>query len=237
MNLPARTISLSMLLSVSVALLVLLNIVEAQNGSSRLVEIFPPDSHPYNLTYGEWSAKWWQWGISIPLDKSPFDDPTGERCGTSQNDSNMWFLAGTYGGDAVRTCEIPAGRAVIFSPITVRCDFIVDKVSKTEADLRKCAKDDQDTVNVLNVSIDGKPVDNLKLFRMQSPLFDVTFPANNVAGVPPGTTQAVSDGWFIILKPMPIGQHQIRSYGASIDPTGSGKINFATSFTFKINVK
>lgn len=218
-------------------LLILFTSAEAQNVSSKSAEIFSPDSHPYNLTYGDWSAKWWQWAESIPLDKSPFDDPTGHRCGTSQNDSNVWFLAGTLGGDAVRTCEIPAGKAVMFTVINVQCNFFVDKVSKNEADLRKCAKDDQDTVNVLNATVDGKVVENIDQFRTQSPLFNLTFPPNNVAGVAPGTTQAISDGWFIILKPLPSGQHQIRSYGASIDPTGSGKVNFATSTIFNIIAK
>ena len=27
---------------------------------------FSANSKPYNLTYGEWTARWWQWGYSIP---------------------------------------------------------------------------------------------------------------------------------------------------------------------------
>lgn len=33
--------------------------------------IFERDSHPYNLTYANWTEKWWQWAYSIPLDKNP----------------------------------------------------------------------------------------------------------------------------------------------------------------------
>ena len=233
-----RTESISLLSILCFLLLsILLYTVNAQIDSSTQVEIFAPESRPYNLTYGEWTAKWWQWAVSIPLDKSPFDDPTGERCGISQQDPNIWFLAGTSGGDAVRTCQIPAGKAVMFTVINVRCDYLVDKVSKTESDLRNCAKDDQDTVNVVNATIDGRAINNLNSFRFQSPLFDIILPPNNIAGVPQGSTQAVSDGWFVILKPLPVGEHQIKSYGAIIDPTGSGKINFATSTTFNIIVK
>lgn len=236
MNSRTGSISLSFVLCLLI-LSILFWRVNAQIDLSTQVEIFAPESRPYNLTYSEWTAKWWQWAVSIPSDKSPFDDPTGERCAVSQQDPNMWFLAGTSGGNAVRTCQIPAGKAVMFTVINVRCDYLVDKVSKTESDLRNCAKDDQDTVNVVNATIDGRPVDKLNSFRIQSPLFDINLPPNNIAGVPPGSTQAVSDGWFIILKPLPLGEHQIKSYGAIIDPTGSGMINFATSTTFNIIVE
>ncbi len=29
--------------------------------------VLPVNSKPYGMTYGEWSAKWWQWAYSIPL--------------------------------------------------------------------------------------------------------------------------------------------------------------------------
>src|SRR5947209_6336709 len=33
--------------------------------------VHPPCSKPYGLTYGEWSAKWWQWVYSIPVGTNP----------------------------------------------------------------------------------------------------------------------------------------------------------------------
>ena len=35
-------------------------------GNSSNIAVFPPDSIPYGLTYGEWTAKWWQWAYSMP---------------------------------------------------------------------------------------------------------------------------------------------------------------------------
>jgi hypothetical protein len=72
------------------------------------------DSGPYGLTYGEWSGKWWQWTLSIPTDVNPLNDKTGENCAKNQNDTQVWFLAGTYGGTAERTCTIPSGKAIFF---------------------------------------------------------------------------------------------------------------------------
>src|SRR5918998_839871 len=41
---------------------------------------FPADTIQYNLTYGEWTAQWWQWAYSIPEDRNPVADQTGENC-------------------------------------------------------------------------------------------------------------------------------------------------------------
>ena len=34
-------------------------------------QIFPINSKPFGLTYGEWAARWWQWALSIPLFGQP----------------------------------------------------------------------------------------------------------------------------------------------------------------------
>jgi hypothetical protein len=33
--------------------------------------IYRPTSKPFGLSYDEWSAKWWQWVYSIPLETNP----------------------------------------------------------------------------------------------------------------------------------------------------------------------
>ena len=70
---------------------------QAQNIASPNILVFPVDSKPYGKSYAEWSAIWWQWLLSIPEDKNPAGDPTGERCETNQQ-GPIWFLAGTFGG-------------------------------------------------------------------------------------------------------------------------------------------
>ena len=53
---------------------------------------------------GELAARWWQWALSAPDDRSPVSDTTGEFAGWRQPD-DVWFLAGTYGGRVVRRCS------------------------------------------------------------------------------------------------------------------------------------
>ncbi|MFE6866763.1 hypothetical protein ACFVFS_09415 [Kitasatospora sp. NPDC057692] len=59
------------------------------------------------------AARWWKWALSAPMERSPVADTTGEFAGWRQP-SDVWFLAGTYGGRVVRRCPIAAGKPVFF---------------------------------------------------------------------------------------------------------------------------
>jgi hypothetical protein len=91
--------------------------------------------------------------------------------------------------------------------------------------LQKYAKDDQDKVTNLQATVDGVAIPDLKKYRMQSPLFDVIIPEDNVMGVPPGATQAVSDGFWILLRPLSPGKHEIDFTGSLADFTATGPLN------------
>jgi hypothetical protein len=67
-------------------------------------------------TYGEWSAAWWQWSLSIPASSHPLFDK-GD-CNTGQT-GQVFFLGGkacTTGDTtcnasvAKRTCTVPKGK-------------------------------------------------------------------------------------------------------------------------------
>ena len=72
----------------------------------------PTDRIAYRI--GDWSAEWWQWVLGIPQATNPQLDTTGEFCDVNQPASPFWFLAGTFGGDAARSCTIPAGKLLFF---------------------------------------------------------------------------------------------------------------------------
>lgn len=147
----------------------------------------------------------------------------------------MWFLSGTGGGKVSRTCSIPAGKAIFFPVLNVECDYNSPDL-KTESDLRKCAKDDQDKAPNLQATVDGVAIPDLKSYRVQSPLFNMTLPNDNVMGYPPGTTQAVSDGYWIILEPLPPGKHQIHFSGSLVDFTATGPLNFVSDAEYDITI-
>jgi hypothetical protein len=192
--------------------------------------VFPPNSHPYGLTYGQWSTEWWQWAVSIPSSNSPITDTTGENCDVNQQ-GKVWFLAGTTGNPinkpVMRTCTIPVGKAILFPIINGECST-AEGNGDTEAELRACAKSQMDGVTFLQASIDGVPLKNLKMFRAVSPLYKFTAVEDNPFGIPAGTTNSVADGFWVMLPPLRPGTHTI-SFGGSIG-------SFSTSVEYELEI-
>src|SRR3954463_15944038 len=87
------------------------------------ISVFPIESRPYGLTYGEWSARWWQWLLSVPRSKSAVFDSSGDNnANVNQYYPNVFFLCQTI--DRIkegrttqnRTITLKTGRS-IFIPI------------------------------------------------------------------------------------------------------------------------
>jgi hypothetical protein len=220
---------------VMLALMMYALIPFARSQSSNNLGVFTTDSKPYGLTYGEWTARWWQWANSIPKPDNPAVDNTGKNCAIDQN-GPVWFLAGTFGGSAERTCTIPSGKAILIPIFNSECSYAEFPALKSESELRSCAKSLQDKTTSLEATIDGMSIQGLEKYRVASPLFNLTFPENNVAGVPPGLTQGVSDGNWLFLKPLPPGKHEIHFAGASVDIATTSTNNFATAATYHVTV-
>ena len=211
--------------------------IQAQEDSSDggNIAVFPPDSKPYNLTYSEWTAKWVQWVYSMPEEDNPAVDDTGENCANNQS-GPVWFLAGTFGGAVTRQCTIPSDRGIFLPIILGLCESATDPSLDTEEELRSCAKADQDLVIGKEITVDGINIGDLDSYRFQSPLFNLTFPENNIAGVPPQTARAVSDGFWILLEPLSPGSHEIHFKAALGDPTAVGITNFALDVRYLLTV-
>jgi hypothetical protein len=187
--------------------------------------VYSIDEKPNGFTYDNLTAKWWQWALSIPQDVNPIGDTTGKYCGQNQS-GPVWFLVGTFGGAAERTCEIPAGKAILIPLLTAECNYLENPELKTESELRTCARQGQDAGSrTLAAAVDGTQLKNLENYRVESQLFDLAFPENNVFSVTPGKTKAVSDGFWIILEPLSSGNHDLDFSGSIVDPSGVNNYN------------
>ena len=212
------------------------NLVNNSNMSSTPTP-FPPGTVQYNLTYGEWTARWWQWALSIPEEINPAADETGENCHEGQS-GPVWFLAGTFGGLNERVCTIPAGKSILFPVINAECSYAEYPGLRSESELRECAVSSNEGVNELMVTIDGKAIaeSQLRSYRIQSPLFEVNFPRGNIFGVAEGPSQAVSDGFWVFLPPLAPGEHEIHFRGSIVDFTTAGTNTFVTESKYHITV-
>jgi hypothetical protein len=171
------------------------------------------DETPFGKTWEEWTAEWWNWCLSVPKDQNPITDTTGEFANRNQR-GPVWFLAGTFGGMAERICEIPAGKAILFPISTNETSYAECPNFKTEAELRAFAKADIDQVKTLMATVDGQRLPDSDLRRLRSPIFELNLPEENVMGVPQGNTKSASDGYWVFLKPLPVGRHQIHFFSS-----------------------
>jgi hypothetical protein len=205
--------------------------------------VLPPDSHPFDASYGQWAARWWKWAYSIPVSVNPLFDETGAQIATGQS-GKVWFLAGVINvsGTAERTGTIPAGKALFFPILNYEADNLCPPIVPPldPAGLRALAKSNIAPINPatgLEADVDGRPIRDLKDFHEKSPVFSVTFPDNNVfqffgCNVPAGTyTPFVDEGYYVMLKPLSVGQHTIHFHGDIPAP-----VNFSLDITYHITV-
>jgi hypothetical protein len=197
--------------------------------------IFNTNEKPYGIAYKDWTAKWWQWLMMIPSNYNPVNDNTGKNCGVGQN-GPVWFLAGTGSATAVRSCDIPDGKAILYPVLNSQCDPVNFKDSRTESELRECAQADDNYAVTLQSSIDGHPIANLKKYRVTSSLFNISYAPNNIFGYVAANTTAVSDGYWVFLKPLSAGKHDIRFTGITSDNPTTGTKSFLVDVTYHINV-
>jgi hypothetical protein len=202
----------------------------AGGGNEGNPGVLPPQSHPYGESYGEWVVDWWQWVLSIPADRNPLTDPTGEFAGEGQH-GPVWFVAGTFGDSAERTYKVPAGKALfvpvfnwIFGAGAFDCDPSNPGVPCVVCDLEQLAAANTEVADVLEVFIDGVAVQNVRRYEASSPgPFAVCYPENSVVGLPAGRYfPMVADGYWLMLKPLARGTHEIRFHvrypGLTYDP-------------------
>ncbi len=205
--------------------------------------VVPVNSKPYGITYGEWSAKWWQWAYSMPVNNHPLFDTAD--CGTGQS-GKVWFLGASFSPTttpsgvvsiATRDCTVPTGKALFF-PIVNSEASTVEGNGATFEELLANATRFQDFAANLSAEVDGVSIQKLNNYRVQSQLFTFgPLPDNNVlqslgvgAATPGITSDSVADGVYLMLSPLSAGHHTIHFHGEV------PAFNFLLDITYHITV-
>jgi hypothetical protein len=200
-----------------------------KSGTCNNLAIFSPDSTPYGISYAQWTARWWQWLYSLPLDCNPLKDNIGNNCAINQS-GPVWFLAGSKGEAAKRNCTISADKALLIPILNYGATLADEPDIKSEHQLQLLAKREMDKVLHLRVTFNGVQVNELKKNRIQSPIFDVVLPKNSIFGGDAGPTRGISDGYWLFLKPLPRGQYTISNFGSC----EAGRIKIGTNYDITI---
>jgi hypothetical protein len=193
-------------------------------------EVYDPNACPFGIGYKEWTILWWKWLISITGNDNPAFDRTGRLSSISQNNPNVWFLAGTFGGHTIRKLTVPQGKAILFPIINYESSFADDSSIRTEKELEERCKLEIDKIGDISATLDGNAID-IQKHRVQSGIFSVYLPRQNCICSVDGMTRMASDGYWLFLKPPSRGNHVLTSYGSCL----AGKIQVGC--TFRICVK
>src|ERR1700736_5169527 len=168
--------------------------------------------------FAKLSAEWWQWALSIPTSVNPQPDTTGKYAVVDQR-GPIWFLAGSFnGGTVVRYMVfVPQGTALFF-PVINRINLNTPNVCGQGPDNLSVSSMRTESFNFINkasnlsVTVDGVAIKNLR--RVQSKVFAVALPVDNVFNSPcggPGTvpagiySPAVDEGFYVLLGPLSVG--------------------------------
>jgi hypothetical protein len=200
-------------------------------------------------TYGEWSAAWWRYALSLPMSDpdNPLFDSTGEGCRVNQEDDRVFFLAGVFASGAAtrNACVVPAGK-VLFFPLV---NFIDLHIPGDGLDTPDAVWDDLISalgpVTNLAAAIDGVPVSDLDPATTPyracvgedaaCPIdsFGVKLSDDNVFGVPEGAySPAVAQGFYLMVS-LPRGKHTL-SFGGQ---AAVGKNTITQAITYELTVQ
>jgi hypothetical protein len=185
----------------------------AQADRNPSAGVLPPNSKPYGRSYGEWGAKFGQWGLGLPIEGHPFlGCPEPVDAGQS---GPVWFLAA---GPAECSVTVPVGKALFFPLANADCSSLEDPPfhGDTAAEQRTCAKFWADHIVKASLfcEIDGVSIGNLASYRAVSPQFEFTAPTPWVFGAVGGQGTAVVDGYYLFVSPLSRGDHTIHFGGA-----------------------
>jgi hypothetical protein len=180
-------------------------------------------SHPQDLK--ALSGEWWTWAISKP---SPLDGDyiQGRRC-KGEFVEGVFFLAGTQGGEATRTCTVPADTALFFPVLN---SFITDD----EEAYPEGPTNFVDTAlanGEFSATLDGE---DLEIIRIATGPFTLTVPKPNIFKAPPGPYTAVSDGlWVYLPQGLEPGEYTLQFGGTSVTAEGEP---FSLDVTYNLKV-
>jgi hypothetical protein len=193
---------------------------QSQNGTVS-PGIIPPNAHYGGHTYGEWLAMQWQWFLGLPVPDNPNFNGNGSI--SNGQPEHVWFLPGVVftGVAELKTLHVavPAGKALYLVLQSVEADNALCTFPPTDLSVDQLGQLAVslgiDGTTLLEVEVDGVPVDNPKQYVTVSPVFNITLPEDNVLEAvgcpnPAGTYgPAIAAGYTILFAPLAVGQHTI----------------------------
>jgi len=197
--------------------------------------ILEADNKVAGIEQHEFVNMWWQWAVSMSHTESPVRDNTGIKCAVNQV-GPVWFLAGGYGSSKIkRTCPVPSNKHIFF-PIINMLYYPPDTSKQLSCNtVKKGAALNNQYLTSFEVNLDKEQVLNPVHYRNSSKnCFDlIARKPNN--GKQIEVYPAATDGYWIMLKPLPIGTHNLSFRAEYNRPGGAyGKMVQDIEYTLEV---
>ncbi|HVJ62834.1 MAG TPA: hypothetical protein VM555_08990 [Tahibacter sp.] len=193
----------------------------ATNDPSYNPMLFPLSARPYGASLTTWAERETAWLYSIPASRNPQLDQTGADCGVGQS-GPVWFLPPIAGPDVMdqsRTCTIPRGKAILLdighvAPLYPCPNRAPDPGESVAHFLFRRSLVTMSSVDLLDVSLNGQPVQNVLHYRFisEQPFVlkgDASLTTELNACITGGWQAASADGFFMLFRPLSPGAHTI----------------------------
>jgi hypothetical protein len=219
-----RSIAIATVMSASLltGLAVAERTVATTSPEEASVEVLAPDESWDGVSRAEWTARAWQWWLSLPTDVNPSE--TNQGCGYGQA-GPVYFLP--IGADNVH-CVVAEGTAIYVTAEWSQCSTIEPAPSfgRNEEELQACASLDNTGITS-HVTINGHDVGDTGRYRLATAAFPITLSEGNVNLAQPGVALAVAETTNFIIAPPPPGDYEIVASLSS--PDGSAVFTYTIS--------
>lgn len=195
----------------------------------------------------------WNWWIDLNTDQAT---PKPSGCLIEKSGSVAFLMNTIVEGRPHQICEISANQSIMIPLwMAFQEDSRPEFDNYTYAQLSKTARELYDLGAVTSiVKLDDSPIARLDVVssmrsgsldykinsmdnvsEVYSKGFNVTIPENtNLADQNPGTWRSGAHGWFVFLKPLPVGDHTLY-YNVGV--TGTGPNDHSAEITYDLKVK
>jgi hypothetical protein len=178
---------------------------------------------PLGTPLEKWAADYWQWWANIPLSEILKLKSGGTECLIGSDPTGqMTYLTNTYDLRNLKfKCSLSSTDYVLVPLLVGECDdTLTDVTLVTLTDYWTCGKNTDTTFKSASVWLDGKRIfervdgketdsTNAILVR-NSPQFELLISSDkNHLEIDAGSHTAVVDGWYLVLNPLPPGEHTI----------------------------
>ncbi len=247
-------LTLKFLLFLVASVLLIFIILPVQ--SSHAVELYSANDKPFGITLGDWIGKWWNWWISLTTEQVPKTD----GCLMNEWGPMIMLMNPTETSPPLQKCNISSKQGIMIALWSGFCEASNPSLAEYHYSYKdlslKCVREDVNSgAIVASLKVDGIVISKVDVdssrkggsyvrlrdyktnaLELYSPGFNISIPNADTAKMSGqvedgGTFRSGAGGWYVFLKPLSPGQHEIEYSNAVRDPN-----YHSTTITYLMNV-